>query len=88
MKQIKGSIFLYKKLLTNKEWYHQRFDGSPMFIFTIADAEMLREKRKPEGNIPNVRVCFFGEGKADWNLDMKDVNIAKKSLWRQRSFDR
>lgn len=77
MKNIK---FEYKNLITGKEWYHQRFDGSPMFIFAIADAEMLKEKRKPAGTYPKVRVCFFGEGKADWHLDMEDVRNASSVL--------
>jgi len=73
MKHLKGSIFSNKNLIEKKEWYHQRFDGAPMFIFAIADAEMLKEKRKPAGTYPKVRVCFFSERKADWHLDMSDV---------------
>ncbi len=80
MKYLKDSIFKYKGLIQGKEWYHQRFDGCPMFIFAIADAEMVKEKRKPAGNYPNVRVCFFGDGKADWHLDMRDVRSATAAL--------
>lgn len=80
MDRINGSPLTHTKLLKGKEWYHQRFDGSPMFIFAIADAEMLKEKRKPAGTYPKVRVCFFSDGKADWHLDMDDVRAASKKL--------
>lgn len=69
-----------KKQLDNKEWYRQRFDGSPMYIFAIAEAEVKKEKRKPVGTEAQVRVCFFREGKADWYLDMKDVRRGAKVL--------
>lgn len=60
-------------LLKNKQWYHQRFDGCPVFISYIANAEVRKEKRKPKGTEADVRVCFFEPGKGDWYLDMKDV---------------
>lgn len=60
-------------MITGKEWYHQRFDGSPLFIGSIAEAEVMREERKPAGTEADVRVCFFSDGKADWYLDMADV---------------
>ncbi len=80
MKKLPGSVSSKSSLLKNKEWYHQRFDGCPMFIFAIPDAEMLKEKRKLPGNIPNVRVCFFSDRKADWHLDMDDVQRATNSI--------
>ena len=72
--------------LKNKKWYHQRFDGCPMFIWFIADADFYPEKRRPKGTEPKVRVCFFDPGSADWYMDMRDVkrgaavivNLAKK----------
>ena len=62
-----------KKLITGKQWYNQRFDGSPMFLFAVGEAETKKEKRKIAGTEADVRVCFFSHGKADWYLDMKDV---------------
>lgn len=59
--------------ISNREWYHQRFDGSPLFISAIAEAEIKKEERKPIGTEADVRVCFFEDGKADWYLDIKDV---------------
>ncbi len=73
---MKKSRVLFKKFqkrLSGKEWYHQRFDGSPMFIFAIAEAETKKEKRKPKGTEADIRVCFFGDGKSDWYLEMGDV---------------
>lgn len=80
MKQLRGAVLEHKGLLKGREWYHQRFDGSPMFIFAIADAEMQRERRKPEGMYPKVRVCFFSDGKADWHLDMDDVRRSERAF--------
>lgn len=63
------------KLIQNKEWYHQRFDGAPMFIYPVADAETRLEKRKPKGTEARFRVCYFtSDGKADWYLDQVDIN--------------
>lgn len=59
--------------IQNRTWYHQRFDGSPLYIYVIAQAECAREKRKPAGTESRVRVCFFKDEKADWYLDMADV---------------
>lgn len=69
-----------KKQLSNKEWYRQRFDGSPMFMFAIAEAEVKKEERKPAGTEARVRVCFYKDGKADWYLDMKDVRRGARVL--------
>jgi len=80
MKQLQGSVFSSKRFIQGREWYHQRFDGAPMFIFAIADAEMLKERRKPAGTYPKVRVCFYSERKADWHLDMDDVRHAADVL--------
>src|SRR3990167_7350910 len=61
------------KMLNGKQWYHQRFDGSPMYICFIAEAEVRREKRKPAGTEADMRVFFCHDRKGDWYLDMKDV---------------
>jgi len=68
------------KLLKGKKWYHQRFDGCPMFIGAIAEAETRKESRKPTGCIPKVRVGFFEGGSCDWYLDMNDVMSGAKEL--------
>src|SRR3989344_4918251 len=66
--------------LKNREWYHQRFDGCPMFIGFIAEAEPKKEPRKPAGTEADVRVCFFEDAKDDWYLDMADVKRGVKVL--------
>ena len=58
---------------SGRQWYHQRFDGSPLFLHAIADAELKQEQRKPSGTEANVRISFFEEGKGDWYLDMQDI---------------
>ncbi len=80
MKFLKTSPFTYTHLLKGKEWYHQRFDGTPLFICTIADAEMVKDKRKLSEDYPHVRVCFFENDTADWHLDMQDVGQGTQSL--------
>src|SRR3989338_10200862 len=59
--------------LKNRQWYHQRFDGSPMFVGFIWEAEPKKEVRKPPGTEADIRICFFDQGKADWYLDQKDI---------------
>lgn len=71
--------FNYKNL-SNREWYHQRFDGCPMFLFAVGEAEVLKEKRKPKGTEANFRISFFEKGKADWYLDMADVERGAKVI--------
>lgn len=75
------------KRLENKEWYHQRFDGCPMFIWFIADAEVRKEKRKPAGTEADMRLCFFDESRADWYLDMKDVRRGTNAIIRMAKKD-
>lgn len=62
-----------QKELKGQEWYHQRFDGSPLYILAIGEAEVRQEVRKPQGTEANVRVCFFSHGTADWYLNMDDI---------------
>jgi len=68
------------QLVENKQWYHQRFDGSPMFLFAVGEAETKKEKRKPAGTEAKARACFFSHGKADWYLDMKDVRRGANAI--------
>lgn len=61
------------KLVGGKRWYHQRFDGTPMFLGFIGEGEVKNEKRKPAGTEADVRVCFYAAEKADWYLSMADI---------------
>lgn len=82
MKTATGVIKNHTKQLVDQEWYHQRFDGAPMFIWAIAEAEVKREKRKPSGTEADIRACFFEDGKADWYLNMKDVRRGAEKIIR------
>ena len=44
-----------RKLIAGKEWYHQRFDGCPMFIGFISESEPKLEERKPKGTEADIR---------------------------------
>ncbi len=62
------------KKLTGRAWYHQRFDGAPLYLSMVGTAETLREERKPVGTQALWRVCFYAEGSADWYLDQEDID--------------
>ena len=76
-----------RKQLGDKEWYRQRFDGSPMYLFAIAEAEVKKEKRKPAGTEARVRVCFYKDDKADWYLDMRDVRRGARIIVERAKHD-
>jgi phosphohistidine swiveling domain-containing protein len=70
-----------KKLLNNQEWYHQRFDGAPMYLYFIVEAQLKKEKRKPNGTQSDVLVSFFGnDSKADWYINMKEIRLGSKVI--------
>ncbi len=67
---------LIKKTLpkwSGKQWYHQRFDGSPYFIHFIAEAEIMNHEERKEGADFVAHYCFFENGKADWYIEMEDI---------------
>ena len=67
---------LIKKTLfnwTGKQWYHQRFDGSPYFMHLIAEAEIVTHQDRKEGADFTVHYCFYDNGKADWYIEMEDI---------------
>ncbi|MFA4937268.1 MAG: PEP-utilizing enzyme [Patescibacteria group bacterium] len=70
------------RLIQGRRWYHQRFDGSPLYMHTIGEAEVAKEKRKPDGTEAWVRVWFCQDGKADWYLDMADIKRGAQILVR------
>ena len=71
-----------KKLITGRQWYHQRFDASPMFLYAVGEAEVYQEKRKPAGTEADIRVSFYAQDKADWYLDMADIDRGAKVMIR------
>jgi len=62
------------KKLQGRDWYHQRFDGAPLYLSMVGTAETFREGRKPAGTEALWRVCFYAEGSADWYLDQEDID--------------
>ncbi len=65
---LKANIVNWK----GKEWYHQRFDGSPFLMHFIAEAECRVEPRKMSCH-NYVHYCWFNESKADWYIEMDDI---------------
>jgi len=74
MKYIKGLAKRKLNSWTGKEWYHQRFDGSPYLMHLIAEAEIRAEKRKHDTD-NYVHYCFFDFGKADWYIFMDEIKV-------------
>lgn len=71
------------EIFRDREWYHQRFDGTPQFISMIADSEVLAEDRAIPGNIPRWRICYFGNDKADWHIDQADIDAGSAATLKQ-----
>jgi len=76
-----------RRLVTGRQWYHQRFDGAPLYIFMVGQGELAKEKRKPAGTEANVRVSYFHDGKGDWYLDMADVRRGARVIIEQARRD-
>jgi hypothetical protein len=68
------------KLVKGKEWYHQRFDGSPLFLYYMGSADVKSDIRKPKGTDGKIGVCFFSRGKADWYFDMGEIRRSAKGM--------
>ncbi len=73
--------------LVGRRWYHQRFDGSPLFLSFIADAELKPEPRKPVGSTGTVRVTFFERGAGDWYIPQTDIDAGSRELVRRARHD-
>lgn len=80
MKPVKGLIKKNLKLIKDKQWYHQRFDGSPHFLFLISMAELTPEPRKLGCHVTS-HFGLFEKDKADWYIDLNDIErISKKVI--------
>lgn len=78
MKPVKGLIKRNLAFIRGKKWYHQRFDGSPHFIFLISMAELTPEERK-YGCHATSHFGLFEQDKSDWYIDQQDIDrIAKR----------
>jgi len=82
MKYVKGLIEKKLNKWKGKEWYHQRFDGSPYFMSFIGESEIgVHVKRKLGGDF-TVHYCFYDNGKADWYIEMGDIKKVYTSIMK------
>ena len=70
----------------NKQWYHQRFDGCPHFLFYIVEGESRLEPRKQGWHNYN-HSCFFNNDRADWFIPMDDINRITREIIEKAKAD-
>ncbi|OGI92088.1 hypothetical protein A3A09_02175 [Candidatus Nomurabacteria bacterium RIFCSPLOWO2_01_FULL_42_20] len=80
MPYVPGLIKSQEKLWQGKSWYHQRFDGAPYLIHMIAEAEILTRRDKKYGLFFDRHFCFFEEGRADWYIDIFEIERVTKTI--------
>ncbi|MDP3740932.1 MAG: hypothetical protein Q8R08_01230, partial [bacterium] len=78
----------YLPLIKGKKWYHQRFDGSPMFLYAVGEAHLKPDRRRPAGTEALVSVCFFEDRIADWYIDMQDITRGSRAMIKLAKKDR
>src|SRR3989344_3304208 len=88
MRYIKGHLDKHLKEWQGKEWYHQRFDGSPYFIHFIAEAEIVTHLKRKKGAEFSAHYCFFQDDKADWYIAMSDIKNVYTSIIEGGSIDK
>jgi phosphohistidine swiveling domain-containing protein/transcriptional regulator with XRE-family HTH domain len=69
------------------EWYHQRFDGAPYLIHMIAEAQIHTRRDAKHGLFFDRHFCFYEDGKADWYMDMAEVERITKRVLEFRASD-
>lgn len=78
MRPVRGLLKRHLDWIQGKQWYHQRFDGAPHFIFLISMAELTPEARK-YGCHATSHFGLFEQDKSDWYIDQADIErIAKR----------
>ncbi len=81
MPYMPGIIAAETEKWLGRSWYHQRFDGSPYLLHMIAEAEIITRREEKDGLAFDQHFCFFEEGKADWYIDIEEIDrITKKIL--------
>ena len=69
----KGLIGKNLETIKKKEWYRQRFDGCPVLLYQISEAEIRPEPRKGKhGHFTSHTVLYF-QNKGDWYIDQEDI---------------
>lgn len=71
---VPGLIEMTRKDWSGKEWYHQRFDGSPYLMHMIAEAEVFTRRDDKYGLFFDRHFCFYDDGKADWYIDVTEID--------------
>ena len=74
----RGLIQKYKKVISQSEWYNQRFDGSPHFLGMLSISHFTKSKRKPKGMHFTDLVGIYSRGVSDWYINMKDIKRITK----------
>src|SRR3989339_28695 len=83
MKFIKGFVKKDINELKQREWYHQRFDGCPMFLNLISEAELRKESRKALGGEFTSHLVWFGTGAGDWYIEQNDIERMSELIFRK-----
>lgn len=73
VKYQKGLIGKNLEIIKKKEWYRQRFDGCPAFLYQISEAEIRPEARKGKHGDFASHVILYFENKGDWYIDEEDI---------------
>ncbi|MDO8624591.1 MAG: hypothetical protein Q7R47_00800, partial [Candidatus Diapherotrites archaeon] len=68
-----GLFEQYRKKLLGPPWYHQRFDGCPLFIGYIGEAQARTEERKRDNQF-ELQLGFYENGRTDWYMDQADID--------------
>lgn len=67
------SLEQLEELISTNQWYHQGFDGIPLFLSFVGEAEVRVEDRKPAGMEGEILLCFFSHGRANWYFGQSDL---------------
>ncbi len=69
----------HKKTILNNQLYHQRFDGCPLFIGYIAEAQARKENRK-QNNHFTIQLSFYENERTDWYMHQPDIDRITKNF--------
>ena len=80
MPYVSGLVISKENIWKGKKWYHQRFDGSPYLIHMIGEAQITTHRSKKYGLYFDRNFCFFEDGKADWYIDVFEIERVTKTV--------
>lgn len=79
MRYFAGLLEKHKPIILASEWYNQRFDGCPLFIGYIAEAEARKEPRK-HGCHFTIKLSFYENQRTDWYIYQNDIDRVTKNF--------